>query len=172
MNELPKITKYEIGMAGELFVASECFRRGIWVSITMGNHKTVDLMAQNPKSGDVKCLEVKSKSPKDGAWIFDITKNARKNLLYVLVDYRGYFRDHIERTVSNVNKNWRPKCYIIPSKEIRKYWKPSKYHKSGVVPLSKIRHLNKYHEKWSLIFDNGVKDGPLPKSKRKIKSKK
>ena len=64
--------KYEINcinMASELFVASECYRRGWICNVTMGYAKSCDLLVKYGK--EQKALEVKAKVEKmaHGAWI-------------------------------------------------------------------------------------------------------
>jgi len=159
----------EISMAAEYFIASECYRRGWVCSIVIGNAKTCDLhVSLPPKSREVKTLEVKSKGPKDGMWTFGKKGCASKNLIYVLVDYRGHFRYHIEHEKRrNTSKHWRPKCYIIPSREMHKYWKKGiGLGQKGGVTLASIRDKKTLHEKWTNIFDDGGEDGPPPTSKK------
>jgi len=129
----------------------------------MGNAKRCDLHVSFGR--EVKILEVKAKSGKDGVWQMEYPEAGNKNTIYVLVDYRGHFEDHIERLKSKKQKKyWRPKCYIIPSRKIRKYW-DSKAGREGGIRLSRIRYLKQYHEKWTNIFDDGLDDGPPPESR-------
>ena len=153
-----------INMASELFVASECYRRGWICNVTMGNAKCCDLLVKYGK--EQKALEVKAKSGKDGSWCMDKPNERDKNLIYVLVDYRGHFRDHIERPKSKKRKrHWRPKCYIIPSRDIGKYW-DKKAGRNGGIRLSRIRYEKRYHERWTNIIDDGHEDGPPPESRK------
>lgn len=60
----PRITKQRAdgqksGMAGELFVAAELFKRELQVSITLGNAKSIDLFAVNNK-GSSFTIQVKT----------------------------------------------------------------------------------------------------------------
>ena len=153
-----------VNMASEFFVASECYRRGWIPSVVIGNAKCCDLHVSFGNR-DPKIIEVKAKSVKNGSWSMDKPKAGLKNTIYVLVDYRGQFENHIERPkATKLPKHWRPKCYIIPSREIRKHW-DSKASYNGGIRLSKIRHIKKYHEKWSNIFADGLEDGPPPVSR-------
>ena len=160
----------KVNMASELFVASECYRRGWVCSIVMANAKRCDLHVSFDSGRDFKVLEVKAKTGMDGHWEIKKPPAGNKNTIYVLVDYRGHFENHIERLkLKKQKKHWRPKCYIIPSREIRKYWDPNAG-RNGGIRLSKIRYIKKYHEKWTNIFADGKDDGPPPETSKARKA--
>ena len=47
-------------MAGEFLVAGKLFKRGLQVSVTMGNAKSIDLFAHNPQTGRTFTVQVKT----------------------------------------------------------------------------------------------------------------
>ena len=48
------------GMAGEFLVAGKLFKRGMQVSVTMGNAKAIDLFAHNPRTDRTFNVQVKT----------------------------------------------------------------------------------------------------------------
>lgn len=48
------------GMAGEFLVAGKLFKRGMQVSVTLGNAKAIDLLVQNPNNGKKYAVQVKT----------------------------------------------------------------------------------------------------------------
>lgn len=151
MEESGHRSSHWAGMAGELFVASECFRREWECSITLGQAKKVDLVVLNPKTNKGYTIDVKA--TRSGSWA--ITKKRvgakpKSNHFYVLVHYRGKFLDHMDN---------RPDCYIVPAKEIKKLiTKGGRYGKQH-LELSAVRGT-KYQENWNLIIPGGKR--PVP----------
>ena len=135
------------GMAGEMFVASECFRRKWHCAITMGNTKKIDLLVHDENRNITKTIDVKSIK---GGSVWDITKKSVKvsaKHFYVLVDFGGVFEDNIGN---------RPNCYIIPSKDIKSLiWKGIGRGGEG-LDRREVRG-SKYVENWNLIFPGGQK---------------
>ncbi|MCJ7693467.1 MAG: hypothetical protein MUO22_08645 [Sedimentisphaerales bacterium] len=71
------------GMAGEFLVAGKLFKRGLQVSITMGNAKSIDLFVHNPKTDHTFNVQVKTLKSKN---YFPIRKeNIKANDIYVFV---------------------------------------------------------------------------------------
>jgi hypothetical protein len=48
------------GMAGEFLVAGKLFKRGLQVSVTVGNAKSIDLLVYNPKTERSYTVQVKT----------------------------------------------------------------------------------------------------------------
>jgi hypothetical protein len=48
------------GLAGELFVAAELLKRGLQVSLTLGNAKSIDLFAYSEQSKKTYTIQVKT----------------------------------------------------------------------------------------------------------------
>ncbi len=53
------------GMAGEFLVAGKLFKKRYQVSITLGNAKGVDLFVQNPATGKIFSVQVKTQKSKN-----------------------------------------------------------------------------------------------------------
>lgn len=76
-NNHHKLQKNTISLAGEFAVLSQLALRGIDVNLTLGNTKSVDILASNPITGsmfriEVKTTEIASESmPKTLSWIMD-----------------------------------------------------------------------------------------------------
>ena len=56
--------KYNLGMAGEFFVAAQLQRFGLSASVTYGNAKKADVITVSEKTGKAIIIEVKSTSQK------------------------------------------------------------------------------------------------------------
>ncbi len=145
MEEPGQRSSHWAGMAGELFVASECFRREWECSITLGQAKKVDLHVFNPKTNKGYTIDVKA--TRSGSWAVtkkNVGPKPRSNHFYVLVQYRGKFLDHMDN---------RPDCYVVPATEIKKLI--TKGGRSGQhLQLNAVRGT-KYAENWNLIVPGG-----------------
>ena len=134
------------GMAGEMFVASECFRREWECSITLGNAKKVDLHVFDTKTNKGYTIDVKA--TRSGSWQItkrDVGPKPKINHFYVLLQYRGKFLDHMDN---------RPNCYIVPAKEIKKLI--TKGGKNGTQHLEwNMVRGKRYEENWNLIIKGG-----------------
>lgn len=86
MTELLKKTRSDSqvsGMAGEFLVAGKLFKRGLQVSVTLGNAKSIDLLAYNPKTKRNFNVQVKTLRFKN---CFPIRKeNVTANDFYIFV---------------------------------------------------------------------------------------
>ena len=71
------------GMAGEFLVVGKLFKRGLQVSVTMGNAKSIDLFVHNSKIGHTFNVQVKTLRSKN---YFPMRKECiRENDIYVFV---------------------------------------------------------------------------------------
>lgn len=88
-------------LSGEFLVAGELARRGLGVSITFGNAKSVDIFAQSAKAIyriDAKAVRAKTNWPLNKA-------SVDKNVIYVFV-YLG--------TEKAINGNEPPEYFVVP----------------------------------------------------------
>ena len=147
-----------IGDAAEFFVASECSRRGWKCSVVKGNAPSCDLIVANPDTSEAKVIEVKATTSKTNIrWNIDYIPDSN-DLIYVLVHFTGDFSKHWE------SKNFvpkRPEVYILSIQEMKSLWSEGggSFDNSGIKKSSLMKHKNRYREKWSKIFDDGMPDG-------------
>lgn len=108
---------HESGMAGEFFVMEALYRLGYEPALTLGNAKTIDILAQR-KTGDTIQISVKTirGGGKWGVGVEDLSST--KNLFFVFLFYHDF-----------ANVTTRPEVFVIPSsavEEMKKDWfKPS-----------------------------------------------
>ena len=134
------------GMAGEMFVASECFRRKWECTITMGRAKNIDLVVINPETNKIRTIDVKSIK---GGGTWELKKKSvivKTNHFYVLVDFRSLF----DKNIGN-----RPNCFIIPSTVVKSLI--TKGGRGGECIDQRQVRGSKYVENWNLIFPGGQK---------------
>ncbi len=126
-------------LASEFYVASQLFRLGFTVTITLGHTKEIDLIVAHP---DGRTVTVDVKGLKDTTNWPLTPKLRRKNHFYALVAYRGKF--------SNIASQ--PEIFIIPSVGIEKLLVPwSGKPEVTCIVYSKIRG-SKYKDAWMLLF--------------------
>ena len=90
-------------LSGEFLVAGELARRGLGVSITFGNAKSVDIFAQSTKEIyriDAKAVRAKTNWPLNRA-------SVDKNVIYVFV-YLG--------TEKAIERNEQPEYFVVPGR--------------------------------------------------------
>ncbi len=123
-------------LAGEFLVAGELSRRGYPVSITMGNAKSVDIIASTSK-GEVK-IDAKAGRAK-GNW--PIRKDSvSKDMFYIFV--------HL-KTEKQILNNEPPEYFVVPGediikKKLVKIWNT----RQGVKYLDVC---DEYRERWELL---------------------
>lgn len=123
-------------LASEFFVASQLFRLGYIVTITLGHTKEVDLIVVN-KEGRKVSIDVKGLVGRTN-WPLN-PKLIREDHFYILITHKDKFND----------LNTIPEVYIIPSVEINNLltkWK----NRSGVT--YKTLKNSKYNNAWHLLF--------------------
>lgn len=92
-------------LSGEFFVLAELLKRGYQASFTLGNAKTVDIFASDPKTGKTIKIQVKTNSGKKprkdnhakwqvGKKIWDFSEESVKDLIYVFVLLYPHGKDH------------------------------------------------------------------------------
>ncbi len=75
------------GMAGEFLVAGKLFKMGLQVSITLGNAKSIDLLAHNTETGENFNIQVKTLRQAN-CFDLDATK-IEKEYIYIFVILGG-----------------------------------------------------------------------------------
>lgn len=127
-------------LASEFFVASQLFRLGYNVTITLGHTKEIDLIVTHPDGRnitiDVKGLKNRTNWPLK-------PKLIDKNHYFALVGYNNNYND----------LSCKPDVFIIPStkvKSIMTEW-------SGKPDVTCVAYRNvkngKYREAWDLLFN-------------------
>lgn len=131
---------FNTNLASEFYVASQLFRLGHSVTITLGHTKEIDLYVTNFKGStitiDVKGLKNKTNWP-------IMPKLISKGHFFVLVSYLNKYN----------NLNIQPSVFVIPSTKIRKMLGPWAG-RPNVTALSyrKVKG-SKYENAWHLLFD-------------------
>lgn len=127
-----KLSKNSSGLSGEYFVAAELYRRGFNVGLTIGNAKSIDILAE--KNGKTFQIQVKTiRSVKSVGWPIRDTQ-IKNNIIYILV---------------NLNIEDVPDYYIMKSIDLKSYHK--QYSSRGIVNLSPVRKSGKFLNNWQNI---------------------
>ena len=93
-------------LASEFYVASQLFRLGFTVTLTLGHTKEIDLIVKHP-DGRIITIDVKGMKNRTN-WPLK-QKKVKGNHFFVLVSYNNKFK---EITVQ-------PDVFIIPSKSVK-----------------------------------------------------
>ena len=126
-------------LASEFFVASQLFRLGYMVTLTLGHTKEIDLIVTHPK-GRVVTIDVKGLKNTTN-WPLK-PKLKKRDHFYVLVCYRNEF--------SNLHSQ--PDVFVVPSLEIKKVLSPwSGSRDMTGVSYRRIKKKN-YKDGWHLLF--------------------
>jgi len=129
---------HSTGMAGEFCVMEKLFRLGYEASLTMGNAKSIDVLAKSP-TGQLYEISVKSirGGGKWGIGKEDVSK--RKNLVYVLLYYRDF---------SSIETQ--PAVWVIPAADAQKIKEPW-FENFAIYCSNKKRRtkLEKYKDAWT-----------------------
>lgn len=121
------------GLSGEYFVAAELLRRGFNVGITMGNVKSIDILAE--KSGKQYIIQVKAIfKNKNVGWLMMKDKIV-SNLFYVLVNL-------------NEDRMAQPEYFIAKGSEISRLVK--QYETRGILSLSSV-NKEEFRGNWNKI---------------------
>jgi hypothetical protein len=120
-------------------VASQLFRLGYLVTITLGNTKEVDLMVAHPDgrtiSIDVKGLKNKTNWPLK-------PKLIKKTHFYVLVSYLNGFND----------LSIQPEIFIVPSIDVKKALSTWSGNRNVTAVGYRTVKNSKYKDAWHLLF--------------------
>jgi hypothetical protein len=121
-------------IAGEMFVAAELAKRGLSVSLTMGNAKAVDLFAEY--KGQAICIQVKAIA-------------RRKNVGWPLPFEKAKIIDDVMYVCVILNEIGKPPTYyVLPPEEVRKRGKW--YATRAILDLSTVRGTE-FEDAWYLI---------------------
>jgi len=129
-------------LASEFYVASQLFRLGYEVTITLGHTKEIDLIVINPTNGKTITIDVKGLKNKSNWPLTPQLK--RKDHFYVLVSYCNKFN----------NLKFLPEVYVIPSVKIENLLE--NWTKRGRIPIKQTcinyrnQNLREYNN-WELI---------------------
>ncbi len=128
------------GLAAEFHVASQLARLGYTVTLTIGQHKMIDIIVAHP---DGRIATIDAKGLKDTTtWPLKPKKRDRTHF-FALVGYHNKFGDLAAQ----------PQTFIIPSTEIDMVLTPWGTTDQAGVNYSKVKN-GPYREAWSLIFPN------------------
>lgn len=130
-------------LAAEFFVASQMFRVGLGVTITLGNTKEVDLVALRPDGSSVT-VDVKGLKNTTN-WVVKRERRAADHF-FILVSYRNHF------SVPTAA----PECFIIPSVQIDdvlSQW--SGLPEVTCVPYASVKNSD-FREAWPLLLAAGT----------------
>ncbi|MCY1660333.1 hypothetical protein [Chryseobacterium sp. SL1] len=118
---MAEIQRNSTGLSGEYFVAAELLRRGFSVGITMGNAKSIDILAE--KENKQFIIQVKAiYKRKNVGWPL-MKDKINLNHYYIFVNLNGDIMSH-------------PNFYIATGKEA--YDKCKQYSTRGIVDLSSL----------------------------------
>jgi hypothetical protein len=145
-----KNTGYYVGMAAEMFVAAQCFRRKWLTALSHKNAEKIDMFVTELSTGKIRSIDVKGTA--NGSWPItkkSVGKTSAKHF-YVLVSYRGNFGNHMTN---------RADCFIIPSKEIKKLITKGGREGQEIksTTIREKKEFRKYIENWNLIISGGKK---------------
>lgn len=126
-------------LASEFYVASQLFRLGYVVTVTLGHTKEIDLIVAHP---DGKTITIDVKGLKNTTnWPLQPKLKTKKHF-FVLLSYLNKFGD----------LNTHPDVFVIPSLEVEKIlesWsgKPN----VRCIGYRKVKN-SKYKNAWNLLF--------------------
>lgn len=112
-----EIAKETLALAGEFAVASELCKRGIYAQLTLGNHKSADLLL-DVKDGGMLRVQVKSKQGKQ--WPACKGVACGKPEVLVLVDFQKKADDQRPDFYILTGEDW--KNVIDEADDIKKGW--------------------------------------------------
>lgn len=134
------INKPNTHLAAEFYVLSSLYRKGISAHLTLGNHKSVDIILKRDK-GEIVTIDIKGAI--SGDWRTGMKQPlVSKNHFYVLVNYLKKIGE----------TNTPPHVYIIPSIKVKEFIWHSEKGGYG-ISYKKVRDggKDKYLEKWELL---------------------
>ncbi len=130
---MAEIQASSTGLSGEYFVAAELLRRGFNVGITMGNAKSIDILAE--RAGKQYIIQVKAIYKKKNVGWPMMKDKIIKDLFYVLVNLNG---DRMDQ----------PEYFIAKGSEIRRLIK--QYETRGILSLSSV-NKQEFRDNWNKI---------------------
>ncbi len=136
-------------LAAEFYVASQLFRLGYNVTVTLGHTKEIDLLVTHP-DGRMISVDVKGTTWKT-SWPLKL-KRKRKDHFFVLV-YYGVFED----------PNDSPEIFVVPARQIKRLVE------DWVIPGVPYRKMknSRYENAWHLLFGKSRQRGKRSSKGRK-----
>jgi hypothetical protein len=137
------------GMAGEFLVAGKLFKRGLQVSVTMGNAKAIDLLVHNAKTDNTFEVQVKTVRCKNCFLIHKEDIHSKHIYVFVLLN-------HIDQN---------EEFFILRGETILKdinHFFGSSYsrEKPSTMPAINYGTLKEYKDNWKLFdLEVSLKDG-------------
>lgn len=139
-NRMARSAIQNTNLASELFVASQLFRLGYAVTITLGHTKEIDLYVAHPDGKRIVTIDVKGLKNTTN-WPLH-PKRKSKDHFYVLVSYLDKFGD----------LDSQPDVFVIPSLELDRVLSPwSGRPDVTAVAYHRIKN-SKYKNAWPLLF--------------------
>lgn len=130
---MAEIQSSSTGLSGEYFAAAELLRRGFSVGITMGNAKSIDILAE--KDGNKFIIQVKAIYKKKNVGWPMMRDKVYDNHYYIFVNLNG-------------DKMAAPDYYIATGLEARE--KVKQYTTRGIVDLSSLNN-DQFAGRWDKI---------------------
>ena len=130
---MAEIQSSSTGLSGEYFVAAELLRRGFSVGITMGNAKSIDILAE--KKGKQFIIQVKAIFKRKNAGWPMMRDKVRTDHIYVFVNLNG-------------DKMSEPEYYICTGKEAKQ--KVKQYETRGILSIGSLKE-GSYRDNWDKI---------------------
>ncbi len=133
---MKKLQKYNTNLASEYYVLSMLYRLGVDAYLTLGNKKSIDIVIEHGKN--VQTVDVKGLAGTT-MWPLDNFKGGNKNHYIVLVSF-----------INKISEpSIVPEVYIVPSKEIRKFFYENPKRTRLGINLYKMRKSGtKYKGAW------------------------
>lgn len=148
-------SKELLGLAGEYAVASELCKRGIYAQLTLGHHKSTDILIES----EYQMLRVQVKAKQYGTWPA-VKGIYKKDDFLILVDFKGKNIDERPDFYILSIRNWKN----LINKEKQKYSevriddKLCVHYSDGWKGLNiKLSHVMNYKEKWEKIINRAKK---------------
>jgi hypothetical protein len=129
-------------LAAEFFVASQLFRLGYTVTLTLGNTKEVDLVVTHP-DGRTATIDTKGLKNKTN-WPLK-AKLIRDTHFFVLVSFRDRFSSLADA----------PDVFVIPSTQLHTVLAKWAGHEQTCVDYYTVRKKN-FKDAWHLLFNESV----------------
>ena len=126
---MEKLTKEFLGLAGEYAVATELCKRNLYAQITLGHHKSTDILVET--DSNILKIQVKAKQGREWPAVSGIH---RENDYLVLVDFQ------------KKDENDKPDFYVLDIKDWKKLIKEEMKRFSGIEIDDKLRL--KYPDGW------------------------
>lgn len=142
--------KYSVGMAGEHFVVAELLRRGVRVSVTMGNAKRADVVALNNDATKTVVVEVKSSPRKE--WVVGnlVPQATAQPWVFVHIPSDCTPPRYFVLTASELNAILSPGDAKYREEFLERHRRP--FTGKGVVKL-KLAQAEQYENRWLSIID-------------------